>query len=395
MIRLSGFSVEGYKSFGKETPIIYIAPITIILGRNNSGKSALCRAPLFFSHPLDASDWVEPFELEIQGINEGINFGANLLDVCFNQQISGLKARLFFEHDSIRSVKIGGAAIPEKGYRQVINELEIEDKINPFVAESVLEWTDAQKILSRYPPLREIPFGIRWLRGIREVPYRKYKFGGKLYLIVNSGKYAPFSLAYSKLSSDDALFEAVRDWFQKYLFSDLHINKDSFLREDAFSIMIKHKSQSLFSNIADAGEGISQVLPVVVAMKALQFHKPPKLYIIEQPELHLHPYAHAAVAELMIETAEKKSDCHLLIETHSEAFVLRIRLALAEQRLSPEQVKIYFVEENRDRHEGSIVKAIELNDRGTPDWWPEGIFAEAHQEFKAIRKALALRERKT
>jgi len=393
MIRLSGFSVEGYKSFGKETPIIYIAPITIILGRNNSGKSALCRAPLFFSHPLQTNEGWEPFPLEIQGID----FGANLIDICFNQQISGLKARLFFEHDSIRSVKIGGAAIPEKGYRQVINELEIEDKINPFVAESVLEWTDAQEILSRYSPLQEIPSGIRWLRGIREIPSRKYKYIGKLGRIESSGKHAPLLLAYSKLSSDDGLFETVRDWFQKYLLSDLNINtgEGSFLRENAFSVMVKHKSQSLFSNIADAGEGISQVLPVVVAMKALQFHKPPKLYIIEQPELHLHPYAHAAVAELMIETAEKKSDCHLLIETHSESFVLRIRRALAEQRLSPEQVKIYFVEENRDRHEGSIVKAIELNDRGTPDWWPEGIFAEAHQEFKAIRKALALRERKT
>ncbi len=393
MIRLSGFSVEGYKSFGKETPKIHIAPITIILGRNNSGKSALCRAPLFFSHPLQTNEGWEPFPLEIQGID----FGANLIVICFNQQLSGLKARLFFDHDTIRSVKIGGAAIPEKGYRQIINELEIEDKINPFVAESFLEWRDAQEILNRYPPLQQVPAGIRWLKGIREIPYRKYKYFGKLGDVGNSGKYAPLLLAYSKLSSDDALFEAVRDWFQKYLSLDLNINtgEGSFLRENAFSVMIKYNSQSSFSNIADAGEGISQVLPVVVAMKALQFHTPPKLYIIEQPELHLHPYVHAAVAELMIETAEKKSDCHLLIETHSESFVLRIRRALAEQRLTPEQVKFYFVEENTDRHEGSIVKAIELNDRGTPDWWPEGIFAEAHQEFKAIRKALSLRERKT
>ncbi len=92
MIRLSAFSVEGYKAFGKKTPKIHISPITIILGRNNSGKSALCRAPLFFSHPFQTDDWQEPFPLEIQGID----FGMNLLDVCFNQQLGGLKARLFF-----------------------------------------------------------------------------------------------------------------------------------------------------------------------------------------------------------------------------------------------------------------------------------------------------------
>jgi hypothetical protein len=110
MIRLSGFSVEGYKSFGKRTPKICIAPITIVLGRNNSGKSALCRAPLFFSRPLQAGDSREPFPLEI----EGTDFGMNLLDLCFNQHLGGLKAGLFFDHSSIKSLKIGGAAIPEK-----------------------------------------------------------------------------------------------------------------------------------------------------------------------------------------------------------------------------------------------------------------------------------------
>jgi predicted ATPase len=156
--------------------------------------------------------------------------------------------------------------------------------------------------------------------------------------------------------------------------------------------MIKHQSQSVYSNLADAGEGIAQVLPVVIVIKALQQKKStPKLYIIEQPELHLHPYAHAAVAELMIETAERKSDCHLLIETHSEAFVLRVRRALAENRLTPDQVRIYFIEESTDKDEGSIIKPIVLNDRGTPDWWPDGIFTEAHREFQAIRKALSNR----
>lgn len=75
---------------------------------------------------------------------------------------------------------------------------------------------------------------------------------------------------------------------------------------------------------------------------------------------------------------------------HYESFVLRIRRALAERRLLPKQVKIYFIEENDNK--GSIVKPIKLNDRGTPDWWPQGIFTEAQKKFYVAREALGKRE---
>lgn len=389
MIRLSAFSTEGYKAFGTLTPIIRLAPITIVLGRNNSGKSALCRAPLFFSH-LFRYDAETPFSLEAGDIDFGMNFS----DVCFNQRIDGLKATLFFEHSDIDYVKIGGAAIQEKAYHQIITDLEIKSRKKHYKSKSILEWHEALKVLSEYPILHQIPMGIRWLRGIRAMPKRGDKYHGNVSNIGNDGKYAPLLLARSKISPDDSLFDSTKDWFRKQLSTDIDINtgEDSFSRESSYRVMIKHSSQLSYSNIVDTGDGISQVLPIVVAMKSLLFESNPILYIIEQPELHLHPQAHAAVAELMIEVAEKKSDCRLLIETHSEAFVLRIRRALAEKRLFPEQVMLYFIEENTE-YRGSTVIPIELNDRGTPNWWPQGIFAEDQYEFQGIRSALRMREK--
>ena len=79
----------------------------------------------------------------------------------------------------------------------------------------------------------------------------------------------------------------------------------------------------------------------------------------------------------------------MMVETHSDALTLRVRAALAERRLSPEQVRLYFVDDASSGHTGSIVREIRLNDRGTPDWWPDGVFAEPHLEFKRIRRALA------
>lgn len=101
MIKLSGFCVEGYKAFDRKTPMIDLAPITIILGRNNSGKSALCRAPLFFTH-LFQSDARTPFPLEM----EGIDFGMTLLDISFNQRIDGFKATLSFHNDAVKKKNV-------------------------------------------------------------------------------------------------------------------------------------------------------------------------------------------------------------------------------------------------------------------------------------------------
>ncbi|NJL59649.1 MAG: AAA family ATPase [Desulfobacteraceae bacterium] len=161
--------------------------------------------------------------------------------------------------------------------------------------------------MSEYPILHQIPMGIRWLRGIRAMPDRRYKYHGNVSDIGNDGKYAPLLLARSKISSDDSLFDSTKDWFRKQLSTDIDINtgEDSFSRESSYRVMIKHSSQLSYSNIVDTGDGISQVLPIVVAMKSLLFESNPILYIIEQPELHLHPQAHAAVAELMIDVAEK------------------------------------------------------------------------------------------
>jgi predicted ATPase len=111
------------------------------------------------------------------------------------------------------------------------------------------------------------------------------------------------------------------------------------------------------------------------------------LFILEQPELHLHPFAHTGIAELLVSAMDTKH--RILVETHSDTLLLRIRRAIAEQRISHTLVRFYYVE--RKKEGSSISKAIELNDRGTPSWWPTGIFSEDQEEYHAIRRALSQR----
>jgi predicted ATPase len=159
-----------------------------------------------------------------------------------------------------------------------------------------------------------------------------------------------------------------------------------------FEIQAKYPWQHII-NMADTGEGIGQVLPIVTTLTSLATidaeatHEEKCLLILEQPELHLHPFAHTGIAELLVAAMDTKRS--ILVETHSDTLLLRIRRAIAEQRISHKLVRLYYVERNPDG--SSISKAIELNDRGTPSWWPRGIFSEDQEEYQAIRRALSQR----
>jgi predicted ATPase len=142
--------------------------------------------------------------------------------------------------------------------------------------------------------------------------------------------------------------------------------------------------ETLRVNLADTGTGVAQVLPVFV-QRAVDILTPPRrpvLEIIEQPELHLHPAAHAALADLYLAAADTGAS-RFLIETHSETFLLRLRRRIAEGR-GPGTVAVYFID-----HTGgtATTRPIMIDERGGLDYWPTGVFSEDYDETRAIAVA--------
>lgn len=379
---LTGFTIKGYKAFAEEASIL-LAPLTIVLGRNNAGKSALCNAPLFFTHPFEPGAKA-PFPLKLRGID----FCAGLTGACFARQISGFSGALLIGGSDVSRVVIGGAAISEKSQRQVITELSINHPKHPLEARGVLDWGKSQKLLGAYPELSALPSGIGVLTGLRPPVERFYRhLGSAPRGIGPSGEDAVQYLAVAKTEGRSELFEAINEWFEA-----LGVRIDVELSGEMFEITASRPGGPKV-NLADAGAGIAQVLPLAVALRAVPEGDLPQLFIVEQPELDLHPHAHARAAELLVNAVTKNKNLRLLVETHSDALVLRVRREVAAGRMTPDDVKLYFVEESRDARGGSVVKPIHLNDRGTPAWWPRGVFAESQAEFHEIRRELAKRDR--
>ena len=93
--------------------------------------------------------------------------------------------------------------------------------------------------------------------------------------------------------------------------------------------------------LTDVGYGVSQVLPVIVESMTNQDSD---YLLLQQPEVHLHPKAQAALGMLFAELTAKKLINPLIIETHSDYIIDRVRLAVSQGVLRPEQVTIVFLE---------------------------------------------------
>ena len=116
-------------------------------------------------------------------------------------------------------------------------------------------------------------------------------------------------------------------------------------------------------NIADVGIGVSQVLPVLVALTAAEQGQ---LVYIEQPELHLHPRAQVALAQVLADAA--KRGVRVVVETHSSLLLLGGQTLVAEGDLSPELVKFHWFTRREDGV--TEVSSVDLDEAGTYGDWP-------------------------
>lgn len=131
---------------------------------------------------------------------------------------------------------------------------------------------------------------------------------------------------------------------------------------------------------ADVGVGASSAIPLIVALLAAQDDD---LVIVENPEAHLHPRGQTCIAELAGRAAAEGRQ--VVLETHSDHVLDGIRLGVAKQVLSAEDVAIYFF---RRADAGIDVAVPKIRADGTLDSWPEGFF---DQQEKNLARLIEIR----
>ena len=144
-----------------------------------------------------------------------------------------------------------------------------------------------------------------------------------------------------------------------------------------FQLQIKLKNGG-DRNLIDVGYGVSQVLPVLAELFRQDSHS---MFLIQQPEVHLHPSAQAALGSLFCETAA--SGNQLIVETHSDYIVDRILLDIRDKRtnLSADEVSIlYFENEGKN----VTIHSIRIDEKGKVLDSPEGYRRFFKDELKRV-----------
>ena len=417
---LVGLSFHNYKAFpGRER--IALRPLTVLIGRNSSGKSAIARLPLLLASSFSERAQA-PLDLEI----EGVDLGGSFLDLVHNRRPHGhVELGATFERGGkciefearIQDYTDQSLQVVDRWRLRVVGEREwvlkrtSEDPMESptrfrldvdgqQTSDTSLDFAGLQikapfdeRLFSRPQLMELLPWemavhmelsDVMYLGPFRDAPRRLNPIPGGLPQDVGrSGKRAAAMLGADARRKGGLIAREVGAWYRDHLGGFV---LDVAIQGESFSLVLRSPDDPAVQiNLVDAGTGLSQVLPIIVQrIFEARTGKFGSLEISEQPELHLHPAAHGDLADLYI-TAARDLGVRFLIETHSENFILRMRRRVAEGKLDPRLIAIYWID---DRHRpGSRIVPIEILPDGEVDHWPEGVFSEDFDELIAIRDA--------
>ncbi len=132
-------------------------------------------------------------------------------------------------------------------------------------------------------------------------------------------------------------------------------------------------------DLTTIGVGASQLLPVLaVVLSAAK----DSIVCLEQPELHLHPAVQSKLADFFLWA---RPDITLLIETHSEYLVTRLRRRVAEGLTRTDRATILFAEQVAGI---TTLKQLSLSRLGDLSDWPAGFFDTQEEDAKALVRAV-------
>lgn len=161
------------------------------------------------------------------------------------------------------------------------------------------------------------------------------------------------------LNGNNAVLTKVNNWFKTF-----------GLRLDVFQVKdvihnLRVQQKEVLLDITDVGFGVSQILPIIIQGF---LSKTNSITLIEQPEIHLHPKMQADLADLFIgfiQNKNKQAYKKIIVETHSEYLLKRLRRRISSNEIPSSDVAIYLFE---PLEFGTNIRRLIVSDTGNFEW---------------------------
>ena len=358
--------LEGYKCF-HHAERLDLRPLTLLYGRNNAGKSAVLRALATIGRSV-SENAASPWDMgDAEGPGKEGSFadlpwrGRDLryfsvafewpsAEPCVDQL---LIERTDDDEIAVRAVLVGAAAqISNQRLRQLSTD---SSSFVGLIPQHTTPSDERHPLAQRLGRLRG---QVQWLQGGRVSPPR----------------FIPLKLDPPVLKSNgaDAGHKLLARWAQ--IGADVQAFYDQLGRKLQPGMAFSHYKTFFLDaagfiewqiQLADVGEGMSTVLPVLVAVASAVRGCGPSLVLIEDPEAHLHDDAVRLLAEWIAERLKENPKVRVVMETHSEILKLAVQNIVYEGTLPPEAVNLVWAEAQGDGH--SKLKPVPLSQGGQPE----------------------------
>lgn len=409
---ISRITVRGFKSICTEQSI-EIRPLTILAGANSSGKSSFLQPLLLLKQTLEAPG--DPGALLLDGPNVRFTSAEQLLNRIAGKNSSqdfslrldlleGKSLELVFRHQEGKGFEIermvyaGGnkkiEIVPDMSHEEIIRMLPHLKSLclhleNPG---KLVRWAVyrercflAFEIIADGEPRRRIDFvgphgifsinnfirhiqSVIHLPGLRGNPRRTYPAAASgQYFQGTFEPYVASVIAQWQTEKSGRLADlgaALEDMGLSWTVKAKRIDDTQVELRIGRLVHSKRGGAHDLVSIADVGFGVSQSLPVVVALLAA---RPGQLVYLEQPEIHLHPKAQRRLANILKTAVER--GVTTVVETHSALLLKEIQTLVAMKQLSKDDIKLYWFQRGEDG--STTVTPADLDENGAYGNWPE------------------------
>lgn len=412
---IESLEIEGYKSLG-QPKLIDLKALTIIAGVNSSGKSSIMQPLLLLKQTVDAP--YDPGPLQLDGPNVSVTSVEQVLSKTLSAtartrgfslavSTSSSQTRVRFNKDTagnLRVAEYSGYFLPGQeepiSIREGMPQSQLRKAIEPLLKSAELpDLFKSRKSKLTVTRDRFMLSPAIEYEGGRTTTTIPLNFGGKIDIsdiasrIIHLPALRGNPLRTYRTASVDVRYPGRFDTYTAGIISFWQNNKKveklQQLRKDVEELGLTWKIEARqvedtqvellvgrlpqarqggardLVNIADVGFGVSQTLPVVVALLAAI---PGQLVYLEQPEIHLHPRAQLKFAVLVRRAIDR--GVRVVIETHSSIFLRAVQTLVAEGKLEPDEVAMHWF--TRDRSSGETqINTADLQIDGSFGDWPE------------------------
>lgn len=372
--------IDNYKGFSNT--FFPIFDVNFFVGENSTGKTSILNLINILSDP---SFWIIPDfnngNVELGYFDEIVNQHSKnksffSIGIEFKDRKSKTSPKYFWmkfkNKNNIPSIAEYMSVNGENTILVSFNEKSIYYQSKKYSNENFSEWIknnifDSPKKKVAIPTMKTIPLGLVrsivdaeiaghkeitsirsmeispifnnliWFAPIRAKAKRTYDSFKQSFS--PEGEHTPFllrTLLTSKNSSKNNIIEVLTKFGKdSALYDEIKIDEFGKIKGAPFAVSVKY--DSLAVKITNVGYGVSQIIPLVIEIATSKND----IFVIQQPEVHLHPKAQSAFGDFLFQSATENKN-KFLIETHSDFTINRFRYNI-------------FKSGNKDKINGQVV----------------------------------------